>query len=202
MKDKVMPRAAVLIVAMFAVAYMRCDREPTPVVVQPSDPTQDTPRLSPVVAEVLKIHNDNRQSPLTINPLLTLAAQRHAAWMAEKSRMSHRGDGGSKAGERIKSAGYDWTTYGENVAYGQETPAEVMGVWLRSPGHRRNIKSGAFNEIGIGVATSANGDLYWCVTFGATTFGADDEWDESEAEPEFEPTRYKNPLWFLAVEAG
>ena len=160
---------------------------------------QPTPPVAPVVevelavgpfndrilAEILAIHNANRSEPLAMNDQLNIAAQKHATWMAKNQRMSHTGEGRSKPGTRIKAAGYSWTTYGENVAYGQATPAEVMRVWLNSPGHRRNIKSTAFNEIGIGRAISSSDRIYWCVTFGSQGFGADD-WDESLAMPDFE----------------
>lgn len=139
-----------------------------------------------ILTEMLAIHNENRNEPLEINDQLNIAAQKHAIWMAKNTRMSHTGEGRSKPGSRIKAAGYDWTSYGENVAYGQDTPAEVMRVWLNSPGHRRNIKSAAYHDIGIGRMTAANGRIYWCVTFGARGFRSDDGWDESWAMPEFE----------------
>lgn len=148
-----------------------------PVVVVP-------PPTNTIADQLIKIHNDNRSEPLTENYKLTTAAQKHADWMAKNQRMSHTGEGRSKPGSRIKAAGYSWSTYGENVAYGQSTPAEVMRVWLNSPGHRRNIKSTAYNEIGIGRAVSSNDRIYWCVTFGSQGFGADD-WDETWAMPEF-----------------
>jgi uncharacterized protein YkwD len=40
---------------------------------------------------------------------------------------------------------------GENIAKGQLTPSEVMEDWMQSENHRRNILSGAFEEIGIGI---------------------------------------------------
>ena len=143
--------------------------------------------MTDITSRLLSIHNHNRSSPLTLNPLLTQAAQKHAAWMASRQRMSHRGDGRTSPGDRIRESGYDWATYGENVAYGQRTPDDVMRVWLASPGHRRNIKSAAYREIGIGYATANSGAIYWCVTFGSRTFaGGELEWDESMAAPELE----------------
>ena len=32
------------------------------------------------------------------------------------------------------------------------TPSEIVSAWMHSPGHRHNILSGKFREIGIGVA--------------------------------------------------
>lgn len=137
------------------------------------------------VVELLRLHNENRDSPLVIDVRLMSAAQKHADWMASRSSMSHRGEGFSSPGMRIKQAGYDWSAYGENVAYGQTSPASVMRVWLGSRGHRRNIKSTAYRHIGIGYSTSSKGVLYWCVTFGARGFGRH-QWAEAEASPSFE----------------
>lgn len=152
--------------------------KPTPVDPKPG------PHLPEIARKLLEIHNANRSSPLAENSRLTKAAQDHANWMAANRRMSHRGAGFSSPGARIKAAGYDWTTYGENVAYGQSTPEQVMGVWLRSPGHRRNIKSGAYTEIGLGYATASTGQIYWCVTFGNRAYGSFD-WSESWCCPTF-----------------
>ncbi len=163
---------------------------------QPTPPVAPVVEVEPAVgpfndrilAEILAIHNANRSEPLELNEQLNIAAQKHAMWMAKNQRMSHTGEGRSKPGSRITEAGYSWSTYGENVAYGQDTPAEVMRVWLNSLGHRRNIKSNAFSEIGIGRAISDRDQIYWCVTFGSTAFSGD-EWDESWASPNFDNER-------------
>lgn len=57
--------------------------------------------------------------------------------------------------------GTDWWTIhsqygvygklGENLAYGQTTPAEVVEDWMNSEGHRANIISPEFTRIGISV---------------------------------------------------
>ena len=36
-----------------------------------------------------------------------------------------------------------------------------MRGWMNSPGHRAKILNGRFTEIGIGLATSADGTRYW-----------------------------------------
>ena len=141
----------------------------------------------PYSAEILRIHNLHRDGrlPLVLHPLLTRAAQKHADWMARKEAMSHRGEGFSSAGQRIKESGYHWSTYGENVAYGKVSPQEVMRVWLKSRGHRRNITNSAYQEIGVGYAVSAKGLMYWCVTFGSRGFGRS-LWNEAECLSRFE----------------
>jgi uncharacterized protein YkwD len=86
--------------------------------------------------------------------------------MARMQWMSHRGPDLSSPARRIERAGYAYAAMGENVAAGQRTPEEAMRSWMGSPGHRHNIL-GRYTEMGVGVARSANGSLYWCVDFGA-----------------------------------
>ncbi|WKU08737.1 CAP domain-containing protein [Micromonospora sp. HUAS LYJ1] len=102
---------------------------------------------------------------VTVNAKLTLAAQQHSQDQADHQTMTHTGSDGSNAGQRLDRAGYTWRTYGENVAWNQQTPAAVMQAWMNSSGHRANILNCAFTEIGVGVATG-NGP-YWTQDFAA-----------------------------------
>ena len=79
--------------------------------------------------------------------------------------MSHTGAGGSNPGDRITAVGYNWRTYGENVAMGYSTAAAVMRGWMNSSGHRANILNCSFAEIGIGVANGSRG-MFWTQDFG------------------------------------
>ena len=128
-------------------------------------------------------HNRHRDAPLLHHPELTTAAQSHAEWMAGMQIMSHSGQDGSTPAGRIVDAGYSWSTYGENIAYGQQSPESVMRAWLGSPGHRRNIKSSSYGDIGVGIATADTGHKYWCVTFGSKSYNGE-EWSGSWATPE------------------
>jgi uncharacterized protein YkwD len=65
-----------------------------------------------------------------------------------------------------RPAGYPWTTYGENIAKGQQTPVQVMDGWMNSPGHRASILNCDFKEIGIGFH-DASGGPWWTQVFGA-----------------------------------
>jgi uncharacterized protein YkwD len=52
-----------------------------------------------------------------------------------------------------------WTTLGENVGYGSSVD-QVQAAMEVSPPHRANMLSGAFDQIGVGVAVGANGLTY------------------------------------------
>lgn len=79
---------------------------------------------------------------------------------------SHTSPDGSDPGDRVTAAGYRWSTYGENIAKGQSSPASVMDSWMNSPGHRANIVNCAFKEIGVGKQDSSGGPV-WTQVFGA-----------------------------------
>ncbi|MFC9592138.1 sigma-70 family RNA polymerase sigma factor [Streptomyces sp. NPDC056944] len=119
--------------------------------------------------EVISLVNSERAKagcgPLTEHPLLTKAAQGHSDDMAARDFFDHTNPDGDGPGERVTAAGYAWSTYGENIAKGQSTPAEVMDSWMNSPGHRANILNCDFKEIGIGLHTS--GGPYWTQVFGS-----------------------------------
>lgn len=72
--------------------------------------------------------------------------------MAINQLFSHTGSDGSTHGERITREGYDWRTYGENIAVGYPTVSDVMQGWLGSEGHCRNIMTPDFAEIGAAFA--------------------------------------------------
>ncbi|OUD12521.1 hypothetical protein TPSD3_15635 [Thioflexithrix psekupsensis] len=76
--------------------------------------------------------------------------------MATNNFMSHTGSNGSKFSDRIEQTGYQYSRAGENVAAGQTSPAEVMNSWMNSEGHRANILTPEFTELGVGYALNNN----------------------------------------------
>lgn len=108
---------------------------------------------------------------LTANALLDKAAQRHAEDMLARGYFAHKSPSGTTVRERARSAGYNWRSIGENIAYGQTSVDEVMETWLNSPGHRKNILTDAFSELGLGIAMGLGPDgkyqVYWVQNFGS-----------------------------------
>lgn len=101
-------------------------------------------------------------SPLRLNRRLSAAAAAHAGDMDARNYFSHDSlDGGSFV-DRIRRSGYlsgarSWTV-GENLAWGSRgraAPQRITQSWMNSPGHRANILSSSFREIGIGLAYGA-----------------------------------------------
>jgi hypothetical protein len=81
-----------------------------------------------------------------------MAAYLHSLDMETNQFFSHTGSDGSDPGDRITREGYDWWTYGENIAVNYPTVSAVMQGWLSSEGHCRNIMNPAFEEIGAAYA--------------------------------------------------
>ncbi|MER6413866.1 sigma-70 family RNA polymerase sigma factor [Streptomyces humidus] len=121
-------------------------------------------------AQVIALVNQERATagcgPLTEDPLLRKAAQGHSDDMAARGYFDHTDPDGVDPGQRITAAGYRWSTYGENIAMGQQTARSVMTSWMNSPGHRANILNCAFKNIGVGIHDGAGGP-WWTQNFGA-----------------------------------
>ena len=54
---------------------------------------------------------------------------------------------------------------GENVAYGNVTPEQLVAMWMASDGHRANILNAAFTHLGVGAASTATGRVYGVQVF-------------------------------------
>ncbi len=104
-------------------------------------------------------------APLKANPKLFEAARGHSANMAKQNKLDHKLDD-KFAADRVKATGYRFAKCGENVAWNSPTPAEVVKLWMNSPGHKENLLRKDFTEIGIGVATNSKGERYWTQVFG------------------------------------
>ncbi|MEU4169888.1 sigma-70 family RNA polymerase sigma factor [Streptomyces sp. NPDC026665] len=130
--------------------------------------TQAAPATT--VAQVVALVNKERAAagcgPLTEDPQLEDAAQAHSDDMAARNFFEHTNPDGVDPGKRITAAGYRWSTYGENIAKGQQTPESVMESWMNSPGHRANILNCSFKNLGVGVHKGSGGP-WWTQDFGA-----------------------------------
>lgn len=90
--------------------------------------------------------------PLRVNPLIKLAAIKHANDMASGDFMSHQGTDGSNSFQRIKSTGYRPRYAAENIGVGQKSVEDIMRAWQTSPGHDRNLLSPSAQEMSLVLA--------------------------------------------------
>jgi uncharacterized protein YkwD len=133
---------------------------------------QDPPPLKLTADEqkFLDLTNAERKKanlpPLKADPLLCQVARAHAANMAKQGKMEHKLDGKTQY-ERIKGAGYKYSTAGENIARGDLPMEAVMKALMDSKVHRENILAEEFTEIGVGLAASEDGKTYYTQDFAA-----------------------------------
>lgn len=149
--------ASYLLAVTFAVA---AEKKPDPA---------DEVKLTDDEKEVIDLTNAERKAanlpPLAVNKRLMESARGHAANMAALDVLNHT-LGGKDLGDRAKDAGYGFRWLGENIAWNQQTPKEVVGCWMNSPGHRSNILNDGGGEIGVAVAKNSRGERYWVQVFG------------------------------------
>ncbi len=106
-------------------------------------------------------------APLALCGTLTVAAQGHAEDMADAGYFSHDSADGRSPGDRLRSAGYDGRTWGENIAAGYSDVTAVMAGWVDSPGHYANLVRASFTHLGVGRADGGEYGRYWVQDFGA-----------------------------------
>lgn len=119
--------------------------------------------------EVVRLVNVERSkrglSELSFNTQLSNVATLKSQDMINKNYFSHTSPTYGSPFDMMKQFNISYKTAGENIAKGQKTPEEVVNAWMNSQGHRENILSTNFTDIGVGVAESSNGTLYWTQMF-------------------------------------
>lgn len=118
-------------------------------------------------SQVVKLVNEERAkaglSPLTVKERVVGAAETRAREL--ETSFSHTRPNGSDFNTALTAAGVQYRGAGENIAYGQKTPEQVMQGWMNSAGHRANILDSSFTSIGVGHYRSASGVDYWTQLF-------------------------------------
>lgn len=129
--------------------------------------------LPAVRREMLERVNQARRSagspPLAAEPRLQQAAQAYAEEMLRRSFYAHKSPEGQTPRDRATAAGYDGRIVAENIAAGSLTVETVLGAWLLSSGHRRNLLDPALTDIGVGLAVGPIDHRYrilWVQLFG------------------------------------
>ena len=126
--------------------------------------------LSKLSAEeaVAELVNSERKAAgktaLQLDSKLCEAAEIRAKEIAEY--FSHDRPDGSSCFTVYNELGISYMAAGENIAAGQRSAKEVMEGWMSSSGHKKNILSGNFKKIGVGLYKSTNGyGYYWVQVF-------------------------------------
>jgi uncharacterized YkwD family protein/spore coat assembly protein SafA len=125
--------------------------------------------LKTIEQQVVDLVNKNRVSaglaPLAANWELSRVARYKSQDMISKGYFGHQSPTYGSPFTMMQSFGLHFSAAGENIAYGQRSPQEVMTAWMNSSGHRANIMSPIYTQIGVGAAKTSSGTLYWTQEF-------------------------------------
>jgi uncharacterized protein YkwD len=111
----------------------------------------------------------NHRRPLTMSTRLKLSAHRHDTRMARTNTMSHQLPGEAFFATRISRTGYRWRAAGENIGWNSNLSRNGVLALERSMynekapnnGHRVNILSTSFTQVGIDVYYDAKHHKVW-----------------------------------------
>jgi uncharacterized protein YkwD len=84
------------------------------------------------------------------NAHLGESALAHCRAMVEQGYIAHQYSGELDLGDRIRSTGLRFDSWGENVAFAS-TVADVHEALMNSPPHRANILSAKYNSVGVAL---------------------------------------------------
>jgi hypothetical protein len=133
----------------------------------PSAPTILQPAAYPAV------------SPVQWSVALNRSSRAHSADMAATPCFQHDSCNGTAWSSRIAAYYAGYTALGENIAAGQSDPLAAMTAWLLDStggvpaidrgggdGHRSNLMSSSYTQIGCGYAAGGPYGRYWTQDFG------------------------------------
>lgn len=128
--------------------------------------TPDTENQS-YAEEVVSLVNVERAKegldPLTIDIKVQEAAQIRA--LEIETLFSHTRPNGSSFSTVLKEQNISYKSVGENIAWGQRSPQDVVNAWMNSEGHRANIMNANYTKIGVGYYQNTQGTNYWSQLF-------------------------------------
>ncbi|MEO5996546.1 MAG: CAP domain-containing protein [Chitinophagaceae bacterium] len=137
-------------------------RHPSPQV----QSTYSTP-IARMEDEILTYVNDYRGKKglpvLQMNSDISGEALKHSVDMAT-NKVAFGHDGFEDRVKMISKKIGNMHSSAENVAYGNLSPKEVVDIWLKSAGHRKNIE-GRYTLTGIGTATDKSNIIFFTQIF-------------------------------------
>ncbi|WP_083954002.1 SafA/ExsA family spore coat assembly protein [Cytobacillus eiseniae] len=119
--------------------------------------------------EVVQLVNQERAKnglqPLKSNWELARVARYKSQDMLDRKYFDHNSPTYGTPFQMMKSFGITYRSAGENIAAGQSTAKEVVQAWMNSEGHRKNILSSTYTEIGVGYVKGGSYSHYWTQMF-------------------------------------
>ncbi|MGB3789916.1 MAG: CAP domain-containing protein [Phormidesmis sp.] len=142
------------------------NKQPTPKAQPALKVSNSCAPLSSFFSELLNFTNQARAEvdadPLSFSFQLGRSAQAYAEDLATQNFFSHSGKDGSTFKSRIAATGYDFENAGENLVAGSNYTAEnAFNAWMNSSeGHRENLLSKSFTEVGFGLFDATGSSTY------------------------------------------
>ena len=132
---------------------------------QPDDPGS-VPGVLAYEQEVVRLVNAERASyglpALSIRADLCQYARVKSQDMHDSGYFSHTSPNYGSPFDMMQSFGITYSHAGENIAMGYSTPEAVVSAWMNSEGHRANIFSASYTELGVGYVADGG---YWTQWF-------------------------------------
>jgi len=128
---------------------------------------KDAPEAFLTQAGVIQWTNSQREKeglpPLQESSALNTSAVMKAEDMLAKQYFEHISPSGEGVANLVEKVGYQFIAIGENLALGDFQDDEVLVQgWMDSPGHRQNILSSQYQEIGVAVLRGKfEGSVTW-----------------------------------------
>ena len=142
--------ALVVAVALLSVGAVR---------VSAGTPARTVSSVNQLESQVLERLNGIRRShglqPLRLSRPLSAAADSHSRAMGRFGFFSHESRDGSEFSSRVRRwygpDGYRSWSVGENLLWstGPLNASAALKLWMDSPGHRRNILTRSWREVGL-----------------------------------------------------
>lgn len=137
----------------------------TTTVAAPRSAPAPAPTVAPVVTysdRVLALTNAERTArglrPVAFSTCADGYANTWAGTLARVGSLSHQALSPILTACRARGVG-------ENVAYGNVTPEQLVAMWMNSAGHRANILNPAFTHLGVGDVKTSTGRVYGVQVF-------------------------------------
>jgi uncharacterized protein YkwD len=115
-----------------------------------------------VVQELNRVRAARGLQPLRSTPSLAVSARRHSVEMGQRGFFAHESADGTPFWRRIERVyvdnGFRSWEVGENIFW--QSPASLAAIsvvrsWLASPGHRANVLSRTWHDVGVGAVSLA-----------------------------------------------
>lgn len=132
-------------------------------------PNLELDKFNKYQEEVFNLVNIEREKngvpELKFNKKISNVATVKSQDMINKDYFDHESPTYGSPFGMMSDFGITFFAAGENIALGYTSPKSVVEGWMKSPGHRENILSSYFNELGVGIAQDSKGRLYWTQMF-------------------------------------